>query len=242
MRKLITICLCLLALLNLHAFTDSFQEMNDNPLYLGFFSALKDNKGEEELVSALAQYRASAPTVSEQVRAEYQTARWYSERGKDGEAESHFNTAKALYYEIPAEEDGIFKEVAHSDILAGEYLINGGISNGLATSNAVKDLYKKYPDEYVIALCEAYRYLNTPAIAGGSVSKASKILGKIAKEEDGLSKPDLFSYYIARATVCTANEDWDGSDAYIKKALGLYESDEMITDLQRENSRGRRKK
>lgn len=237
-----TICLCLLALFPLLAFTDSFKDMNDNLLYLDFFSALKDNKSEEELLDALSLYLASAPTVSERVRAEYQTARWYSERGRESHAEEHFNTAKALYYEIPEEEEGILKDVAHSDILAGEYLINGGISNGLATSNAVKDLYKAYPDEYVVALCEAYRYLNTPAIAGGSVSKANRILVSIGKELDGISKPDLFSYYIASATVCTENEDWDGSEAYIKKALELYEHDEMITDLQKKNSKGRKKR
>ena len=242
MKKLLTLCLCLLALVSLYAYTDSFAEMNSNPLYLEFFSAIKDQKGEADVLSALEAYLASAPTVSEKVRAEYQTARWYSEKGKDSLAASHFNLAKELYYQIPAEENGVLKDVAHSDILAGEYLINGGISNGLATSNAVKDLYKKYPGEYVAVLCEAYRYLNTPAIAGGSTFKARRLLTGLEGELDKMGKPDLFSYYIARATVCTNDDDWDGSDAYIAKALELYSHDEMITDLQKENKKGRKKK
>ena len=240
MRKLLTLGLCLLALLPLSAFTDSFASMNSNPLYLEFFSALKDKKSEEEVLASLEAYLESAGTVSEKARAEYQVARWYSEKDKDSKAKAHFNAAKEYYYQIPEEENGILKEVAHSDILAGEYLINGGISNGLATSNAVKELYKKWPDEYVIALCEAYRYLNTPPIAGGSVTKARKILDKVGKEADGMAKPDLFSYYIARATVLTEQEDWDGSDEYIRKALELYSHDEMITDLQKKNKKGRK--
>ena len=63
----------------------------------------------------------------------------------------------------------------------------------------------------------------------------------ILREMDpqSLSKPDLFSYYVAYGMALSDQDEFDESDAYLDMAQDIYTTDSAIDSTRRDNRRGR---
>ena len=238
MRKFLAMAMILAAaVLPLAAFTDSYADMVSDPLYLGFYGSIKNGLPEEEIEAAYHLFIDSEASPEEKARVEYQMVRYYMEHGNKEKGQEHLDNVEMQLALIPADVPAARRDIAEADKVAGIYYVHGGISNGLANSNAIKELYSKYPDEISVALSEAFRYLFTPPIAGGSSKKAMRILREI--NPSILSPPDLFSYYVAMAMVLSDQGEFEESDEYVDKALEIYSTDSSLDQVIRDNRRGR---
>lgn len=192
---------------------------------------------EDDVAKACQRFLASDAAPEEKIRAEYQVIRYYMERGNREKGQEHLERLEGFLGLIPEDAPAVRRDIAEGDRMAAVYYVHGGIGNGLANSGKIRELYGKYPEEISVVLNEAFRYLYTPPIAGGSSKKAMRILREINPET--LSVPDLFSYYVAMAMVLSDQEDFDGSDEYVAKALGFYTADPGLEQVMRDNRRGR---
>ncbi len=236
MRKLILIAMLAFPALQLFAFYDSYADMNSDPLYLEFIADIKNNAAEDELLASYDAFISSDASAEEKSRAEYQMSRYYMDNNMKDKAASHL--AKNGEYFDAITEEGVRKDIAEADRLGAIYYVEGGIPNGMKNSDKTKELYAKYPDEVYIALNEAFRYIFTPPIAGGSSTKALRILRSM--DPDSLSAPDRFSWYAGMGIALSDKEEYDESDSYLEKALSIYSYDPNIERAQKDNRRGRR--
>ncbi len=241
MRKISALLLALLLTLSmLSAYTDSFSSFSERPGYIELIDAVKNNEEENAADELYRTYMAQELTMCEKARIEYHMARYYKDKGNTEEAKRHVELGKEYLAAIEESEGELFYRTAQADIVSADYYVNGGISKGMESSDLMKELYKDYPDEYYIALQEAFRLLYTPAIAGGSSRKALSILNDIEKEMDGLSKLDLFSFYSAKGMALSQRDEYDESDSYLDEAESIYTGDPAIEDIRKDNRRGRR--
>ena len=238
MRKFLAMAMILAAaVLPLAAFTDSYADMVSDPLYLGFYGAIKNDLPESEVIAAYDGYIASGIAPEERVRAGYQIIRYFMDHGNKELALAHLAGIEEQFAAISADTPAVRRDIAEGDLIASAYYVHGGIGNGLKNSDKVKELYGKYPEEISVALNEVFRYLFTPPIAGGSSKKAMRILREM--DPQSLSKPDLFSYYVAYGMALSDQDEFDESDAYLDMAQDIYTTDSAIDSTRRDNRRGR---
>ena len=239
-RALLLFSLLALLLFPLTAFTDSFAAAGSDPAFVALIDALKDTEDEATVETLYQEYIASNLTMTERSRIEYHMARYYKDTGNDEEAERHVELEKAYLEEIPEEEGELFRRVAALDAASADYYVNGGIGRGMESSSMTKELYKDYPDEYYVALQEAFRLVYTPPIAGGSPKKALRIFRAIEKEADGLSKLDRFSLLSGIGIALAENDEYHESEEYLDAAEMIYTGDPAIDDARIENARTKR--
>lgn len=241
MRKLsLLLAILLIPAFALSAYTDSFAEASSKPEYIALIDAVKNGENESAVGSLYQQYMSLDLLMTEKARIEYHMARYFKDKGNDEEAKRHVELGKEYLTQIGEDEGELFRRVAEADIVSADYYVNGGMGKGMESSDLMKSLYKDYPDEYYIALQEAFRLLYTPPIAGGSARKALSILNEVEKELDGLSKLDLFSFYSAKGMALSQRDEYDESDRYLDNAEEIYKGDPAIEDIRRDNRRGRR--
>ena len=239
-RFMLTLILSLLPLIALCAYTDSFASASSRPEYIALIDAVKNGESEETVDALYKAYTALDISMTERTRIEYHMSRYFKDIGDDEEAKRHVELGKQFLAGIGEDEGELMRRVAEADIVSADYYVNGGISKGMESSDLMKKLYADYPDEYYIALQEAFRLLYTPAIAGGSAKKALSIFNDIEKEIDGLSKLDLFSFYSGKGMALSQRDEYDESDRYLDKAEDIYSGDPAIDDIRKDNRRGKR--
>ena len=239
-RFLLTLIISSLPLIALCAYTDSFASASSRPEYIALIDAVKNGESEETVDALYKAYTALDISMTERTRIEYHISRYFKDMGNDEEAKRHVELGKEYLEAIGEDEGELFYRVAQADTVSADYYVNGGMGKGMESSDLMKALYKDYPDEYYIALQEAFRLLYTPPIAGGSAKKALTILNGIEKEMDGLSKLDLFSFFSGKGMALSERDEYDESDRYLDKAEDIYTGDPAIEDIRRENRRGRR--
>lgn len=224
----------------IYAYTDSFAATSSNLAYSALIDAVKNGQDEETVTGLYQEYMDESLTMTEMARIEYHLARYFKDMGNEAEAKRHVELGKEFLAGIGEDEGELMRRVAEADIVSADYYVNGGISKGMESSDLMKKLYADYPDEYYIALQEAFRLLYTPAIAGGSAKKALSIFNDIEKEIDGLSKLDLFSFYSGKGMALSQRDEYDESDRYLDKAEDIYTGDPAIDDIRKDNRRGKR--
>ena len=241
MRRTIVIIAMLSALLlPLAAFTDSFASTAENPAYIALIDAVKNAEDEETVEALYDRYIATDLTMTERSRIEYHMARYFKDMDKEEKARHHVELEKAYLAEIPEEEGELQRRVAEMEAISADYYVNGGLGKGMDSSSLTKQLYKDYPEEYYVALQEAFRLVYTPAIAGGSPSKALRIFNAIEKEIDGMGKLDRFSLLAGKGIALAERDEYDKSEEYLDEAESIYTGDPAIEAARRENARTRR--
>lgn len=239
-RTLLTMMLIATLLMPLSAFTDSFASTAADPAYMALIDAVKDAEDEETVTALYDQYIASDITMTERSRIEYHMARYFKDMDNEDKARHHVELEQAYLAEIPEEEGELQRRVAEMEAVSADYYVNGGLGKGMESSSLTKELYKDYPDEYYVALQEAFRLVYTPPIAGGSPSKALRLFNAIEKEADGLSKLDRFSLLAGKGIALAERGEYDESEEYLDEAESIYHGDPAIEAARRDNARTRR--
>ncbi len=240
MRKIVLIALFASVAASLFAFTDSFASTGNDPLFISLITAIKNTEDEETVTALYDAYIASDITMTEKTRIEYHMARYFMDMGNKKEAERHVELGKNFLEKIGKEEGELSKRIAQADIVSADYYVNGGMGKGLENSKLTKALYSDYPDEYYVALQEAFRLLYTPAIAGGSAKKALTLFNQIENEIEGLSLLDRFSLFSGKGIALSQREEYDESDCYLDKAEEIFTGDPAIADARNDNIKARR--
>ena len=239
-RILLIIALSLLCLAAASAYTDSFSSMNNDPLFLAMLDVVKNGGSQDDAEAAYAAYTAQDISETDRSRAEYHMVRYYMDMGNEDMAWKHLEKEKEAYESIPETADEVQRLTAQADMVSAEYYITGKMGTGMESSNLMKELYNKYPDEFYAAIQEAFRLLYTPPIAGGSSKKALRLINEVEADMDGISKLDNYSMLMAKAMALSKNKEWDESDEYLDRATSIYTFDTAIDDIRRDNKRGRR--
>lgn len=240
MKRVIAILIVTtLALSCAFSYTDSFTTMTRNEKFLSLLDVIKNGKSIEEAEAAYNDYLATEPSDLDRSRCEYHMVRYFKDMGNEAKANEHLEKEKAAYAEIEGEND-LRLRTAESDMVAAEYYITGKMNTGMKNSDLTKALYKDYPEEYYIALQEAFRLLYTPPIAGGSTRKALRILNALEPEVANMSTLDQYSFYVAKAMALSKDDEFDESDKYLELATNIYTFDDAIDEIRSDNRRGRR--
>lgn len=241
MRRILLIMMLIATLLMpLAAFTDSFASTAADPAYMALIDAVKDAEDEETVTALYDQYIASDITMTERSRIEYHMARYFKDMDNEDKARHHVELEKAYLAEIPEEEGELQRRVAEMEAVSADYYVNGGLGKGMESSSLTKELYKDYPDEYYVALQEAFRLVYTPPIAGGSPSKALRLFNAIEEEAEGLGKLDRFSLLAGKGIALAERGEYDESEEYLDEAESIYHGDPAIEAARRDNARTRR--
>lgn len=221
------------------SYTDSFISQSRDPLFLSLMDSVKDNKGLDSVEEAYEKYISGEHSNVEKSRAEYHMVRYYVDIGEENMAEIHFQREKDYFNAIENATE-LEKRTAEADLASSEYYLTGKLSKGMESNKLMKELYKDYPDEYYVAVQEAFRLLYAPSIAGGSVRKARAILEQIADDLNGISTPDYYSFLVASAMAFTKDKEYHASEAYLDAAQAIYSFDVAIPDIREENAKGLR--
>lgn len=229
-RALLTILVILIPISGLLAYQDSFSYLWDDETYTALISALKNDRDEDEVLPLYEAFMASDAAQSDKSRIEYHMVRYYADRGDEEEAEAHLENEKRLLDGIPESESALARDLAELDKISADYYIGGKLSVGLDSSNKTKQLYKAYPDEYYVALTEAFRLLNTPGIAGGSSKKALELFEEIYLEEDGMNPLDRFSLFSGLGMASYERKLYELSKDYFERAMEIYKADPAMLE------------
>lgn len=212
------------------AYQDSYAYLWDDDAYPELISCLKNNEDEQVVLSAYGEFMDEDFSEADKSRVEYHMVRYYMDNGNKEEAEKHLEREKAFFDAIPENEDPMKRDIAELDMLSAEYYVDKKLGKGLGSSNMTKKLYKEHPEEYYIAITEAFRLLNTPHIAGGSPKRALELFEKIKAEEEGLNDLDRYSLYSGLGMSSYERKKYDDSRRYFDIATGIYASDKAMDE------------
>ena len=239
-RFLLFITSILLITTTLAAYTDSFHEMNSNEGYLELLSVIKNGGESADAEKAYDAYISSGIDDISASRAEYHMVRYYVDIGSDEMAKKHLEKEKAYYDSaLSSGATELEKRVAEADYVSAEYYLTGKMGTGMESSKLMKNLYKDYPDEFYVAIQEAFRLLYTPPIAGGNTKKALRIINDVEADMEGISKLDYYSLLVAKAMALSKTDEFEESDKYLDKAQSIYTFDRAVDDIRKDNRRGR---
>lgn len=217
------------------AYADSYSYLWETAEYPALIRSIKDNEDEKTVLKDYQAFMDSDFSFADKSRIEYHMVRYYMDNGDRDKAEEHLALEKAFFSEIDESESDMKKGIAELDMLSAEYYVEKKLNKGLGSSNLTKQLYKDYPQEYYIALTEAFRLLNTPHIAGGSPKRALELFEKIEKEVEGMNDLDRYSLYSGLGMSSYERKKYSDSIRYFDKAMEIYESDiamdEYLEDL-----------
>ena len=162
----------LMLITSVSAYTDSFTSMTHDPTFLALLDVVKNGGTEAEAQAAYEAYIATGPSMLDASRANYHMVRYYMDKGDESKAREHLALQEEYFIQMPPTVSDLEKRVAEADLTSSEYYITGSMGTGMDNSKLTKELYKDYPEEYYVAIQEAFRLLYTPPIAGGSYRKA----------------------------------------------------------------------
>ena len=219
------------------AYTDSFSSQSRDPLFLVLIDSIKNNRGVGAVEEAYEKYMAEEHSDVEKSRAEYHMVRYYVDIDEENMAQIHLEREKDFFNSITDASD-LEKRTAEADLASAEYYLTGKLSKGMESNSLMKDLYEDYPDEYYIAVQEAFRLIYAPRIAGGSVKRAREILDKIAGDINGIAPLDYYSFLVASAMAFTKDKEYYASEAYLDAALAIYSFDVAVPDIRKDNAKG----
>lgn len=236
MRKtLITLLLFFAAVSAAFAYSDSYSYLWETEEYPSLIKSIKNNEAEMIVLKDYDAFMNADFSFADKSRIEYHMVRYYMDNGNREKAEEHLELEKAYFSQIDKNENDMKKSIAELDLLSAEYYVEKKLNKGLGSSNLTKQLYKDHPQEYYIALTEAFRLLNTPHIAGGSPKRALELFEKIEKEADGMNDLDRYSLYSGLGMSSYERKKYSESKEYFDKAMEIYESDiameEYLEDL-----------
>lgn len=238
MRRLILILAMLCATLGAFAYTDSFTSMTHDPTFLALLDVVKNGGTEAEAQAAYEAYIATEPSMLDASRANYHMVRYYMDNGDEAKAWEHFTLQEEYFIQMPPTVSDLEKRVAEADLTSSEYYITGSMGTGMDNSKLTKELYKDYPEEYHVAIQEAFRLIYTPHIAGGSSKRAIKLLDEIATDLDGISTPDYYSFLTAQGIGHSKDKKWAESETYFDQAAQIYTFDPAIPEFREKNRKG----
>ncbi len=236
MRKtLITLLLFFAAASIAFAYSDSYSYLWETEEYPRLIESIKNNEDEKTVLRDYEAFMDADFSFADKSRIEYHMVRYYMDNDNRDKAEEHLKLEKEYFSEIDENESDMKKNIAELDMLSAEYYVEKKLNKGLGSSNLTKQLYKDYPQEYYIALTEAFRLLNTPHIAGGSPKRALELFEKIEKEAEEMNDLDRYSLYSGLGMSSYERKKYSDSKRYFDKAMEIYESDiameEYLEDL-----------
>ena len=234
-KTLIAFLLFFTAVSAVSAYTDSYFYLWETEEYPALIKSIKNNEDEQTVLKDYEAFMNAGFSAADKSRMEYNMVRYYMDNGNNSESEKHLTLEKNFYSEIGTTEGDMQKRIAELDMLSAEYYVEKKLNKGLGSSNLTKELYKQYPDEYYIALTEAFRLLNTPHIAGGSPKRALELFEKIEKESSGMNDLDRYSLYSGLGMSSYERKKYSNSRKYFDMACKIYKSDvamdEYLEDL-----------
>ena len=241
MKRLFTlIALLLIAASSAFAYTDSFSEMHSDPLFLELLDVIKNGKTPEEAAAAYSAYVSQEDDPVALSRVEYHMVRYYMDMDMEDEATEHLKREKEMLAEIPEDVEEVEKLAAKVDATSSEYYVTGKLGVGMENNKLVKEMYKRFPDEFYAAVQEGFRLIYAPPIAGGSNRKALRIFEDVEKNAEGISYLENYSMLMGKAMALSGLERYDESDEYLDRAESIFTFDKAIEETRRDNNRGRR--
>ncbi|HIS13080.1 MAG TPA: hypothetical protein IAA76_00655 [Candidatus Ornithospirochaeta stercorigallinarum] len=241
MKRFLLSILCLLLLCSTAAaYTDSFSGMNNDEDYQALLDVIKNGGSAEAAENAYMKYISKNIDDISASRTEYQMVRYYVDTGNEEKAEEHLDKERS-YYNAALSSDASELEIrtAEADLISAEYYLTGKMGTGMESSKLTKNLYKDYPNEFYIAIQEAFRLLYTPPIAGGNSKKALRIINDVESNAEGISRLDYYSMLVAKAMALSKTDEYDESDEYLDRAQEIYTFDNAVEDIRKNNRRGR---
>ena len=224
-----------------YSYTDSFAQMQSDPLFLELLDAVKNGRSEDEAEAACSAYIASETNPVYLSRMEYHMVRYYMDMGNREMAEKHLEAELKYLEAIPESASEVEKLAAEVDATSSEYYVTKKLGKGMENNNLVKRMYKEFPDEFYAAIQEGFRMLYAPPIAGGSGKKALSIFSSVEENQEGISYLDHYSMLVGKAMALSRTGSYDESDAYLDEAEKIFTFDEAIGETRRDNVKGRRK-
>lgn len=242
-KRFLVFLLFLLTLTPIFAYTDYFKDMMEDPLYLEVISAVKNNKGEAELLTAYENFVNSEDTTEiEKARIEYHMIRYYHDMGDDDTAREHMAKMESMISSLPPDTTEFERMVAETELGNLEYYISGKLGDGLKGSNLTKELYKKYPDDIFSVQGEVWRLIYTPSIAGGSTRKAISIIDDVMKNyKDQLTELDYYSFICAYALAYNRRDNYEKAKDYFEEAFTYYPEEANIVEEYNKNEKALKK-
>lgn len=224
---------------SLWGYTDSFAQMQSDPLFLSMLDAVKNGRSEAEAESAYDAYVAAEDDPVCLSRAEYHMVRYHQDMGNDFMARAHLEEEMRYLGLIGEEASEVEVLAAEVDATSSEYYVDHKLGVGMENSRLVKEMYRRFPDEFYAAIQEGFRLLYTPPIAGGSARKALRIFESVESDMEGISRLDRYSLLVGKAMALSELGRYDESDAYLDKAEEIYTFDPAAAETRAENARNR---
>lgn len=220
MRKAFTVLLVLLTAFSAFAVKDSAKDLLTARNWDSFSKAAKCCEDEKTVLSEYEALVRDASDVDVFV-ATYRLVKYYADLNDSAKALVNYEKMASVYERLPSA-DAFLYDSASLQLANAEYLAKGGTSRGLKNLNIAHDLYRKYPDEVMIICAEAWRYLSTPALLGGSASKALSVVSVLDPYVESLTQFNLYDYYIIKATAYNMMKNFSESRSYVALAQSVY--------------------
>ncbi len=220
--------LLLLSLSSVSAYTDSWMKYESID-WNALFSAVKDNRGESEVVSLYTSFMNDDTDETEKARCEYTMVRYYMDRGEEEKAREHLEKEETAAGKIST--DDIYAQMTRTDLTSAGYYISKDMLKGMENSKETRKLYEEYSDEVYVILMNAWRLIYTPQIAGGSNKKAIKMLTPLLDETGRMCSCNVYSLYGALATAYYNRHDYETSREFLERALSMYSGEAALLEL-----------
>ena len=154
-KVLIAIAVLLISCSALFAYTDIFKDMMEDPLYVDFISAVKNNEKESEIIEKFNAFINSGITPVERARVEYNLVVYYVTVGDMNKAGIHKGILEALIDNLPSDTSEFERLAIDSPPIAG--------GNTKKAIKMIDDLFKNYGSE--MTMLDKYSMLYAKALA-----------------------------------------------------------------------------
>lgn len=239
-KKLIILTILLSFGFSLFAYTDSFSEMQSSPEFLALLDVIKNGGESEDAEKAYEAFINSTANPVYLSRVEYHMVRYYMDIENKAKAEIHLEKQLYELQNIPDSASEIEKLAADVDATSSEYYVTHKLGVGMDNNKLVKEMYKKFPDEFYAAIQEGFRLLYAPPIAGGSARKALKIFNDVEENQEGISYLDHYSMLVGKGMALSETGKYDESDEYLDQAESIFSFDKAIIETRETNIKEQR--
>ena len=237
-KAAVSLLILTLVLASLAAYTDSFTEMQSSPLFLELLEVIKNGGDAANAEKAYDAYIESTDDPVALSRVEYHMVRYYMDMGMEDEAEEHLLSEKEQLEMIGDDTQEVRRLAAEVDATSSEYYVTGKLKAGMNNNKLVKEMYKKFPDEFYAAIQEGFRRLYAPPIAGGSAKKALRIFNDVEKNMDGISYLDHYSMLVGKAMALSETGSYEESERYLEEAERIFSYDPAFEEIRENNEEG----